>query len=89
MTAPVASSKSEPIAMTAPVGSEKVGEQYRISFTMPSSYTLETLPQPLNPNVKFEQIPATSYYVWKFSGFANGDRGEKQLELFQKALLEQ
>lgn len=89
MTAPVSSNKSESIAMTAPVGSQKLWEQYRISFTMPSSYSIESLPEPNNANILFEEIPATSYYVWKFSGRANSSRANSQLELFQKALLDQ
>jgi hypothetical protein len=89
MTAPVSSNKAEPIAMTAPVGSQKVWEQYRISFTMPSSYTLESLPEPNNASIRFEEMPTTSYYVWRFSGRANSSRVNAQLELFQKALWEQ
>lgn len=89
MTAPVSSSKAETIAMTAPVGSQKIDQQYRISFTMPSSYTLENLPEPINSNIKFEQLPAKSYYVWKFSGLANETRANNQFKLFQQALKDQ
>ena len=89
MTAPVSSNKAEMIAMTSPVGLQKSWEQYRISFAMPSSYTIESLPEPNNTNIIFEQIPKTEYYVWKFSGWANPSRANHQLELFQKALSDQ
>jgi len=56
---------------------------------MPSSYTMESLPEPNNTNIIFEQIPKTEYYVWKFSGWANPSRANHQLELFQKALSDQ
>jgi SOUL heme-binding protein len=89
MTAPVSSNKAEVIAMTSPVGLQKSWEEYRISFAMPSEYTLENLPEPNNANIMFEQIPITNYYVWRFSGRANATRANAQLELFQKALSDQ
>jgi hypothetical protein len=68
MTAPVALSKSyTSIAMTAPVAAQQVGDTYRISFMMPSKYTLNTLPNPNNTNISFVEIPPKKYYVWKFS----------------------
>ena len=72
--------------MTAPVGTEKEGDTYRITFTMPSKYTLETLPTPNNPNITFVEIPAKKYYVWKFTRYANEDRANKELSKFQNAL---
>jgi SOUL heme-binding protein len=87
MTAPVATSKT--IAMTAPVATEKRDNQYRVSFMMPSQYTLDTLPTPNNPSVRFEQIPEQQFYVWSFSFRANEARAQAQLEKFQEALKEQ
>jgi hypothetical protein len=75
--------------MTAPVGTQKKDDSYRITFTMPSKYTLETLPTPNNPYITFAEIPAKKYYVWKFTRYANEARANKQLNLFQKALKEQ
>jgi len=47
MTAPVSQEKSgEKIPMTAPVGQQAVQDKWAVSFTMPASYTLETLPAP-------------------------------------------
>ena len=88
MTAPVGATKTN-IAMTAPVGTQKEGDSYRITFTMPSKYTLETLPTANNPNITFVEIPAKKYYVWKFTRYANEARANEQLSLFQKALKEQ
>jgi len=49
MTAPVSQEgASEKIPMTAPVNQEQVGGKWRITFLMPTQYTLETLPEPLD-----------------------------------------
>jgi hypothetical protein len=84
MTAPVgiesgAKQTSAKIAMTAPVGieadqSQKSGaNQWLVSFVMPSEYTLETLPKPLNSQVKIRQVPAEKRAVITFSGFYGAD----------------
>ena len=75
MTAPVLhepESKSEKIAMTAPVIHEKGDEPdaYKLAFVMPSSYTLDTLPSPSNPNVVLRQVPAKKYAAVRFRGYA-------------------
>lgn len=87
MTAPVATSKA--IAMTAPVATEKVASAYRISFMMPSEYTLETLPKPINNNISFEQLPEQKVYVWRFWWRAYESRAQAQLEKFLAALTAQ
>lgn len=87
MTAPVATSKT--IAMTAPVATEKRDNQYRVSFMMPSQYTLETLPTPNNPSVRFEQFPEQRFYVRTFWLRATESRAQTQLEKFQEALTAQ
>ncbi|MEI8135562.1 MAG: heme-binding protein [bacterium] len=70
MTAPVTSSeeRSEKIAMTAPVSMQVTGGKYVIAFTMPSSYTLVTLPSPNDDRVKIEQLPGKKMAVIKYSG---------------------
>lgn len=88
MTAPVGTQKNEIIAMTAPVGTSKADNGYTISFTIPSKYTLETLPTPDNNKVKFVEIPSKSYYVWSFWWRANEMRANRELDLFQKTLKE-
>ncbi len=71
--------KSTKIAMTAPVGieaakSEKgVANQWAVSFVMPSEYTLDTLPKPLNSQVKIRQLPAENRAAITFSGFYSED----------------
>ena len=86
MTAPVAVeeqvSKSAKIAMTAPVNIESTAGQWTVSFVMPSEYTMESLPKPLNPKVQLRQIPPVKRAVIGFSGFYNENKvAEKTLEL--------
>jgi hypothetical protein len=43
--------KRESIAMTAPVNQQKSQDKWAVSFIMPSKYTMQTLPEPLDPAV--------------------------------------
>jgi hypothetical protein len=88
MTTPVAieeqAVKSAKIAMTTPVNIESNGAQWTVSFVMPSEYTLETIPKPLNSKVQLRQIPAVKRAVIQFSGFYNPQKvADKTLELEQ------
>ncbi len=71
MTVPVNTqeSTSEKIAMTVPVNTVEEAERgvYKVSFVMPSQYTLETLPEPDDTRVKLREVPAHKVAVQKFS----------------------
>jgi hypothetical protein len=84
MTAPVRQeARSEKISMTAPVTQEKVGRKWRITFMMPSQYTMETLPEPLNPNVKLKKESKRIVAALRYSGTWSQRRyDEKQALLF-------
>lgn len=68
MTLPVTQQKSTKIDMTAPVTQQATADQWRVTFSMPSSYTLKTLPKPNNDQVKIKTIPAKKVVVIVFSG---------------------
>jgi len=51
---------SEEIAMTAPVAQEKIGDGYRMTFLMPSTYTLETLARPTDARVRLRAEPGVA-----------------------------
>jgi len=69
MTAPVNQKRgSEKIAMTAPVNQQKFEDKYIVSFLMPSKYTMETLPEPLDSNVRLRQIPTQMIASIRYSG---------------------
>ena len=47
------------VAMTVPVMQvPQPGDRWTVSFMMPSAYTLDTLPQPKDPDIRFHQTPA-------------------------------
>ena len=72
MTAPVSQEpKGEKIKMTAPVGQQRVQESWAVSFMMPASYTLETLPEPEDPKVTLRHVPARRIAAVRYSGFWN------------------
>ena len=70
MTAPVSQEpKGEKIKMTVPVGQRRVQESWAVSFMMPASYTLETLPEPEDPKVTLRQVSARRMAAVRYSGF--------------------
>jgi hypothetical protein len=69
MTAPVAKATAPAkIEMTAPVTQAAASGGYVVQFTMPSEYTLETLPEPLDPEVKLKEVPGGRFAVIRYSG---------------------
>jgi len=69
MTTPVSQEpSSENIAMTAPVGQQRVEGGWVVSFMMPMSYTLDSLPVPEDPDVRLRQIPARRMASVRYSG---------------------
>jgi L-fucose isomerase-like protein len=78
MTAPVSQQKkSEKISMTAPVTMQDLSGAYLVSFLMPSKYTMETIPQPLDKNVKIKIEKGRTMAAYKYSGGWGKDRYEK------------
>ncbi|MBP9708316.1 MAG: heme-binding protein [Oligoflexales bacterium] len=87
MTAPVSQAAiGEKIAMTAPVGQSSVDNKFVISFTMPASYTLLSLPQPNNPEVVLRELPGNKVAAITFSGFSSEDLYRTKLAALEKWL---
>jgi len=88
MTAPVSQQPiGEKIKMTAPVGQRRVQEKWAVSFMMPASYTIETLPEPEDRNITLRQVPARRMASVRYSGFWSEQRYFKyksELELWIK-----
>lgn len=90
MTVPVtAEDESEKIAMTVPVTEEERERHiYRISFTMPSKYTLESLPIPDDERIEFKQIKDYKVAVIRFSGRAKEKLAQKEINILKSWLKE-
>jgi effector-binding domain-containing protein len=70
MTAPVSQeAASEKIAMTAPVSQSRDGDAWAVSFMMPAAYTMETVPKPVDPEVRIREIPSQRMAAIRYSGF--------------------
>lgn len=86
MTAPVTQqelSTSQRIAMTAPVFVGMKGDTHTISFGMPSTYTMETLPTPTDSRVTLVTVSEKTYAVMKFSWY----RTDARVKAKQSALI--
>ena len=82
MTAPVLERRSEKIAMTVPVTTELGSDTSRtVSFVLPSTYTMDTLPTPNNEAVTLTKVPAQTVAALRFSGYATEQRVAKKKEL--------
>jgi hypothetical protein len=73
MTAPVTQQpeeKSERIDMTAPVMQELREDSYLVSFMMPSNYTPDSIPTPMDPAITIVQKERYKVGVLRFAGYA-------------------
>ena len=91
MTTPVTEEslkESEKIKMTTPVTEEKTGNIHRISFVMPSKYTLDTLPEPEDSRIKFEEVEEERMAALRFKGRVKEKLALEKIEEMKKWLKE-
>jgi len=94
MTAPVEQQQqSEKIAMTAPVDRQQSADEseaarWVVTFTMPSKYTMETIPKPKDDRVQLELIPKERHAVVRFSGSPSERAVERRMETLAEAVEE-
>jgi effector-binding domain-containing protein len=62
------------IAMTSPVGQQKSGDKWLVSFVMPVAYTMKNLPKPKDSRIRLLQIPARRMAAIRYSGFWSEER---------------
>jgi len=79
MTAPVTAGRvcCQRISMTAPVTARHSEEEYVVSFTMPSGYTMDSLPRPNNAAVSIESAGAHLAAVARFGGSFSGSKASQ------------
>ena len=81
MTAPVSQSPAgRKIEMTAPVGQRPSAGGWAVSFMMPSSFTMDTIPRPSDPAVQLRAIPSYRAAVIRYSGFWSEERYREHLQ---------
>jgi len=87
MTAPVMQQKGEKIPMTAPVTQVRENDHWLVEFTMPSVYTMESLPKPNNSKVVLKRKEAGRCVVVRFSGLWNQNsmkENQDKLDIYVK-----
>jgi len=79
-------SKTQSIAMTAPVQTwEERGENF-MAFTMPSKFNVDNLPEPNSNRIKIMTVKGELVAVLKFSWFSGSSRTEKFIKKLQKLI---
>ncbi len=88
MTVPVTEKvNAEKIAMTVPVTTTVDKKNMTMRFYMPSKYTLDTLPEPIDKRIKLYYQSPLRFAVIRFSGFTSQEncrKHEEQLNLWLK-----
>jgi hypothetical protein len=93
MTAPVtqrpATDEGEKIEMTAPVTQRPSGTgggSYMVGFVMPAKFTLENIPEPLDPRVKIREVPARKAAARTYAGSWAKAFYEREKKILLKAM---
>lgn len=73
------------IEMTAPV-SQVPAKGHVVQFTMPASFTMETLPVPNDSRVQLRTVPGRKVAVFRYSGSWSQSRYKEKLAEFVSAL---
>lgn len=87
MTAPVGLARTgEKIPMTAPVGQTRLGSTWIVRFTMPSTYSLATLPVPNDTRIRLSAQPPAHMAALRFSGWATESKVQNETtDLIERA----
>lgn len=94
MTAPVvqtpvtstASTASTKIDMTAPVVQTPTSNGFLVQFMMPKAYTLATLPEPTDSQVKLRQVAGKTVAAHRYSGSWSQSNYDEHLNILKTAL---
>jgi len=80
MTAPVLREREagEKISMTAPVLQEKGDAGWKMSFVMPAKYTMDTLPEPIDPKVILKEVQGGKVASIRYTGLLSEENVRKK-----------
>ena len=69
MTVPVQqTSVNQKIAMTVPVQQTDAADGWRVAFTLPAKFTVETAPVPTDARIQVREVPGRTVAVLRYSG---------------------
>ena len=77
MTAPVQQMPDETVDPASP-GRSWDPDFWTVSFIMPRSWTLDTLPRPDDSRISLKPVPAKRFVVIRFSGLARADKIDRK-----------
>lgn len=77
---------SAKIAMTAPVHMDINEKGSSMSFVMPSEYTLEKLPRPVDGRIELHESPAVYMAAIEFSGYASDQKIKQYADQLSQSL---
>jgi hypothetical protein len=77
--------RSEKIAMTSPVAMT-LEDSMTMLFMVPKEFNIETLPEPNQSQIKFQNEPAKTVAALQFKGWANDNKIEKYKQKLIAAL---
>lgn len=81
MTSPVeVEQESQEIAMTSPVKMTQESQSYTMTFSMPSKYTLETLPKPDDERIQLEEVDSKIIASHEYSWFSSQEKNDKKAQ---------
>ena len=84
MTAPVLQKKeSEKMDMTVPVFQQQTGSDWTMTFVLPSQYSIETAPIPLDESVIVKVLPEVKVATLRFNGRLNADSIQENTQILE------
>ena len=94
MTAPVIQSEAPSAGSSGPIfqqsmdgsTSEKSPRKWKVQFMMPSNYSLETVPKPLDPRVQLKVVSEKKVAVITYSGRWTESNYQENLKLLNQAI---
>jgi hypothetical protein len=79
MTSPVeVNNKPMKIAMTSPVEMSEDKDSFTMAFSMPSKFSLEELPKPIDKRISFEQVPIKVVAAHRYSWLSSKKKNDKK-----------
>ncbi len=87
-TSAASPNESEKISMTAPVVQSPTQDGWQMSFSMPSKFkSIEDLPRPKDPRIRFNVVPPKTIAVIQFSGLWSEQRNREMAQQLKRWLL--